>query len=644
MDRCKHNRIVLSVGGMTCTGCETRIENALRRLDGVIDVSASYNKSSVSVTWDTDRLGLDDIIKTIKKADYSVTFDNERQSIDNVRGLAEAATDESKAVKTARNAKIAVKPERNTKAASYTEVTEMSGDQKKKKALQTLGAGVMIAALYLIISQIQGFSFVPEINQSMGYGILFLVGLLTSFHCVAMCGGINLSVCMRYKVGNVDTRFGKLVPAALYNLGRVISYTVVGGIVGALGSVIALPGRAKGFIAVIAGIFMLIMGLNMLGTFLVLRKLTPRLPKFLGRTVYNHSDKRGPLVVGMLNGLMPCGPLQAMQLYALGTGSFAAGALSMFLFSIGTVPLMFGFGALSSVLKEKYTHKMMKAGSILVIVLGLVMLNRGLNLSGFGVNMASATTSAGNIATIKNGVQTVSIDLEPGRYTPIVVQKGIPVKWTIRVEKGDLNGCNNPLTIPQLGIQKKLVTGDNVIEFTPEEEGDIIYTCWMGMITSRIRVVSDLGSISEEDKESLDSSGLRGVGGLAEVPTDAVAVGEIRDGIQYVEIDVNDREYSPAVVVLQENVQTVWKINGKQLNDHNSQIAFPVYRVVLDVAAGENEIGFVPEFGFDFQCPQGLMAGYVKVVKDIRNVDIPAIQAELKGYRPAAVSAGASCH
>jgi sulfite exporter TauE/SafE/copper chaperone CopZ len=634
MERCEQSRVVLSVEGMTCTGCETRIENALRRMDGLIDVSASYARSSVDVTWDAGRTGLEDIIKTIEKADYSVKYGNERQNIKSSIDPGETAAEESNGAE----------PEKSVKATACTEEADKPGDQKKKKALQIVGTGVIIAALYLIISQTQGFSFVPEVNQSMGYGILFLVGLLTSLHCVAMCGGINLSVCMQYKAGNDGARFGKFIPTALYNLGRVISYTVVGGIVGALGSAISLPGRAKGAVAAISGIFMLVMGLNMLDVFPALRKLNPRLPKFLGRSVYDNSNTKGPLIVGMLNGLMPCGPLQAMQLYALGTGSFAAGALSMFLFSMGTVPLMFGFGALSSVLKGKFTHKMMKAGSVLVIVLGLVMLNRGLNLSGFGVTMASAATGAGNIATIENGVQTVSIDLESGRYSPIIVQKGIPVKWTIRVDKGDLNGCNNPVTIPQLAIQKRLVTGDNVIEFTPEKEGDMIYTCWMGMISSRIRVVSDLGSISEEDKASLDSPGLRGIGGFAEVPTDEVAVAEIRDGIQYVEIDVNDDEYSPAVVVLQENVQTVWKINGKQLNDHNGQVVFPAFMALIDVAEGENEIGFVPEFDFDFQCPQGLMAGYVKVVEDINSIDIPAIQSELKGYRPAPISAGASCH
>jgi len=81
----------------------------------------------------------------------------------------------------------------------------------------------------------------------------------------------------------------------------------------------------------------------MLNIFPVLRKITPRMPKIFGRKISNAKNK-GPLLVGLLNGFMPCGPLQAMQLYALGTGSFIAGATSMFMFSLGTVPLMFGLG------------------------------------------------------------------------------------------------------------------------------------------------------------------------------------------------------------------------------------------------------------------------------------------------------------
>lgn len=620
MDQNKQN-ITFGIDGMSCTGCETRIENSIRKMDGVIEVSASFNEASVHVIWDTDRVVLKKIIETIEQSGYGV-----RKTDENGVELAP---------------KLIEREETEEKAGNGTQA-EKTKHTTKKKASQMVGIGIIIAALYLVVSQMQSFGFVPEINQSMGYGILFLVGLLTSLHCVAMCGGINLSVCMQFKGSNEEkTRFGKFIPSALYNLGRVISYTVVGGLVGSLGSVISLPGRAKGIVAVLSGVFMLIMGLNMLEFFPALRKLNPRLPKFLGRNVYSQSNKRGPLIVGMLNGLMPCGPLQAMQLYALGTGSFTAGALSMFLFSIGTVPLLFGFGALSSVLKGKFTQRMMKVSSVLVIVLGLVMLNRGLNLSGFGLTTAPAGS---NIASVENGVQVVSIDLDPGAYSPIIVQKGLPVQWTIKVEKGDLNGCNNPVTIPQLGIQKELTVGDNVIEFTPEKEGDMIYTCWMGMISSRIRVVPDIGSVSEEDAADIDSSGIGDVGGIALIPTDTAAVGEIRDGVQYVEIDVNENEFSPAVVVLQENIKTVWTINGAQLNDHNSRILFPAYRAGLNVQEGENVIEFTPEFGFDFQCPTGILFGVVKTVKDINDIDIPAIQSEIKEYRPNPEGSGASCH
>ena len=105
-----------------------------------------------------------------------------------------------------------------------------------------------------------------------------------------------------------------------------------------------------GIFAILSGVFMVIMGLNMLNVIPWLKKINPHMPKIFGRKIQGSKGKHGPFIVGLLNGLMPCGPLQAMQLYALGTGSFLMGAASMFVFSLGTVPLMFGFGALSSLL------------------------------------------------------------------------------------------------------------------------------------------------------------------------------------------------------------------------------------------------------------------------------------------------------
>jgi sulfite exporter TauE/SafE/copper chaperone CopZ len=582
-----------------------RIENALKKLEGVVDVKAIFSSSNVYITYDVNVVGLDRIIETIEKLDY----------------------------------KVKNKPGANVKKASEDKMT----------INQLLGIGIILFALYVIIKNTIGFNFIPEVNQSMGYGILFVVGLLTSLHCIAMCGGINLSQCISYKSeDSAPSKFSKLKPSLLYNSGRVISYTIIGGVVGALGSVISFSGAAKGIVAIISGVFMVIMGLNMLNIFPWLRKLNPRMPKIFGNKIHNNNGKYGPFYVGLLNGLMPCGPLQTMQIYALGTGNFAAGAISMFLFSLGTVPLMFGFGAISSLLSGKFTHKMLKVSAILVMILGVVMVNRGLALS--GVNVAFASSASGNVAKIEGNVQVVTTKLESGSYSPIIVQKGIPVKWTIRVEKSDLNGCNNPLTIPKYNIQKKLVPGDNIIEFTPKEEGNITYTCWMGMISSNIKVVSDITKVSDkdiQDSAGSSSSGAVSGGGCCaagskatkfaggRIPTDEIAVGKIKDGMQYVSINVNDYGFSPAVVVIQKGIQTKWVINGEQLNTCNNRLIFPEYNARVSLEEGENELKFIPEGDFTFSCWMGMLNGYVKVVDDINKVNMDVIKKEVEAYKPA---------
>jgi sulfite exporter TauE/SafE/copper chaperone CopZ len=443
----------LTIKGMTCSGCERRIETALLNLNGISKVRASFRQSKVELEYDESLLNLDKIIATIEVQGYRVDENQEADS----------------------TGKLPVN--------------------------HLLGIIIILLAFYLMISNSQGFNFIPPIDQSMGYGILFLVGLMTSLHCIAMCGGINLSQCVAIEMdGNNIKKYSNLKPSLLYNSGRVLSYTIIGGIVGALGSVVSFSGAGKGAVAIIAGAFMIIMGLNMLNLFPWLRKIIPSLPVVFGNKIYNNNGKR-PFWVGMLNGFMPCGPLQAMQLYALASGSFWAGATSMLVFSLGTVPLMFGFGALSSFLSSKYTRQILKVSAILVIFLGMIMLNRGFNLSGFNTIAAAKSNniSAQNVAKIEGNVQMVTTTLDNGSYKPIIVQKGIPVKWTIKATPEGLNGCNNPVTIPKYNIQKELIAGDNLIEFTPQAEGDITYTCWMGMISSNIKVVADLDKLSAQD-------------------------------------------------------------------------------------------------------------------------------------------------
>lgn len=443
----------LKVDGLTCTGCETKIENKLIKLNGMEQVEASYVKQTVTVIYDPEKIDSDEFIKTIRKLGYEVN-------------------------------------------GVPTQIQKKESSSSNNNQLVVMG--IIIFGIYLIIKNTIGFNFIPQVSQNMGYGILFVVGLLSSIHCIAMCGGINLSVCVSQRFEqNENSKLAKVLPSLLYNAGRVLSYTIIGGLVGALGSVFTLSNTGSAFITIVAGVFMIIMGLNMLDLFPALRKFNIHMPKIFATKIYGAKSNKGPFVVGLLNGLMPCGPLQAMQLYALGTGSFITGALSMFLFSLGTVPLLFTFGALGSFLRSGFAKNLMKCSAALVMVLGFVMLSRGMAFTGITLPSAAASAngSGASVSTIVGEEQEITTSLNGGRYAPIAVQAGIPVKWTIQVSEEDLSGCNNEMIIPEFNIQKKLEPGDNVITFTPTKTGTFGYSCWMGMIRSSITVVDDIKTV-----------------------------------------------------------------------------------------------------------------------------------------------------
>ena len=441
------------VQGMSCTGCEAVIEKMLIGLDGVKDVKAIFAKNMVTVVYDPSQIGFGKMRAALKSADYTI-------------------------VKT------------QNKFANQSD-----GEKDKPlSAVQFIGIAVILLALYLIISNTVGFNFIPEVTSSMGYGVLFVVGLLTSLHCVAMCGGINMSQCVSGS-GTATGAKAKVKPSLLYNWGRVTSYTIIGGIIGALGSVISFSGWARGIVAILSGIFMVIMGISMTGLFPWINKITPRLPRIFRVKADTAGRGRGPFIVGLLNGLMPCGPLQAMQIYALGTGSFIAGALSMFFFSLGTLPLMFGLGAIVTMLGNKFTKKMMKISAVLVVVLGVIMLGRGLVLSGITfptnspVAAAATSTAASAEDSVEDGAQNITSALTSRGYPDITVKKGVPVVWNLQADSSNINGCNRTLVISEFDLQVKLQAGDNIIKFTPTESGTITYSCWMGMQTGKITVV-----------------------------------------------------------------------------------------------------------------------------------------------------------
>ena len=516
----------LKVQDMTCTSCENRVEKAVKKLYGVSIVKASYSGQFAEVEYDSALCGTDQIKAAIKSAGYT--------------------------------------PESSTKGSTDNKFI-----------------GILIVVAIVAFLGINASSFDMEsMLSNASYAVLFIVGILTSIHCVGMCGGIMLSQSLSKES---KSKFEAMEPAILYNLGRILSYTILGGIIGALGSVLSLSLSAKAALQIFAGIFMLIMGFNMAG-FSAFRKLSIKLPSAACRI---KNKPRTPFLVGFLNGLMPCGPLQTMQLFALGTGSPLKGALSMFIFAIGTVPLMLTFGAISGLLSKGYTKKLLKFSGVLIIVLGLIMGNRGLALAGVNINPLSllkldssatsnsSTSSTGNKAAtpssnegkavLKDGVQVINMAVGSRGYSPNVlyIQKGIPVKWVI--DGKQLNSCNNAIAIPSLNQQYDLQSGENIIEFTPGDK-DFIFSCWMGMIRGKFKVVDDLGSInassgtsSDTTSDASDPSKKPSIYGddISKVPTSRLVVkSQISDNTQNIKIKGIGYELESLIVAAKKGINT----------------------------------------------------------------------------------------
>ena len=608
--------VILKIEGMVCVNCENLIEDILLDNNGVNKVEVSYTKGLAKINYNENKTSINDLIRVISENGYKVIdFSNEvNEDLSN-----------------------------KNKKSKKRDIDCANKDEDNTFLIIIIILGVILLLKKFGVSDI--FSVFPTPNENTSYSMLFIIGLFTSLHCVSMCGGINLSQCINYNDTIDKGTLSTIKPAFLYNLGRVISYTIFGAIVGGIGSIISFTGWMQSLIQLIASIFMIIMGLNMLNIFPWLRKLNPRMPKIFAKK-FKSKNNNSPFFIGLLNGFMPCGPLQAMQIYSISTGSVTKGAISMFLFSLGTVPLMFGLGTLSSYMSKKFSNKIMKFGAILVIVLGFSMFNNALALSGINFSQGSENDS-GVRAEIQDNIQVVTTKLKGGTYEPIIVEVGKPVKWNIQVSNGSLNGCNNKIIIREYEIEKSLEMGDNIIEFTPTEAGTYTYSCWMGMLRSKIYVVNpgQEPEISENLQNGLDT--LNKINSNYKISTDEVAVAKVSGNEQVVNINIENGRFTPAVIIIQEGLETKWSINNT--DNKSISLAFPIYNQVVDMNKGDNEIYLIPSEDFTFAEENYNYFGYVKVVKDIDNINLDGIKEEVKKYKISekdylSVNSQASCH
>lgn len=499
----------IKVYEMTCTSCENRVERAIKKLNGVLYAKANFSEQFAEVEYDDELCNLNKIKDAIKSSGYS---------------------------------------------------TQGSNDYK------FMGILIIAVGIVLLGLKTNGFDMEEKLANA-SYAVLFLVGVLTSIHCVGMCGGI-----IKSKSGS-------------------------------------------------------------------------------------------PFIVGLLNGLMPCGPLQTMQLFALGTGSPLKGALAMFMFAVGTVPLMLTFGALSGLLSRGYTKKILKFSGVLIVILGLIMGNRGLALAGININpmtvFASSSSGSSNPyvakATIQDGIQIINMTANNNGYTPnaFYVQKGIPVKWVIDGQQ--MNSCNNAIVARELNLEWKLKKGENIKEFTPGDK-DINFSCWMGMIRGVIKVVDDLDTVDTSkadpslpppstgpsccavpiDEES-DITSKPSIYGddISQASTETLVSKAIVDGeYQIGKFKGIGYELQPLIVVTGNREKTKLSFNLSDFDNPEGEY------YIFDATTGEDIISFTGKKGINevefspkktdgyIIIKDNYILGVVEVVDDINTVDLEKVRSK----------------
>jgi sulfite exporter TauE/SafE len=344
------------------------------------------------------------------------------------------------------------------------------------------------------------------VSETMSYGLVFVIGLVASVSsCIAVTGGLLVAVAAKYNEATTDlSPMQRMKPHIYFNVGRILSYTLLGGAVGALGSALTLSPEINGVLTIVASAVMILLGLQMLKLLPSLTRFLPTMPKSFSHTIHDLAERDangGAFVLGAATFFLPCGFTQALQLYVLSKGSFTVGALTMLAFALGTLPALLSLSALSSFITGSLQRHFLKFAGAAVIVLGIANIQYGLVLAGSGINsvpVATADTAEVSSAPVPvtDGKQIVVMRVEDFGYIPnqFTVTQGIPVEW--RIDASQAAACGRFLLAPRLGIRQLLSDrSTTTITFTPTQVGEFAFNCGMGMMTpgSKFTVVPARG-------------------------------------------------------------------------------------------------------------------------------------------------------
>lgn len=315
---------IFHIHGMHCSACTILVEEAFKEFPHIESVKVSLAKRQVTVTGsfvDSPEKIAEELTKLVHDHGYTISAEKK----------------------------------------THTVVWE--------DFVYAIPISLALITAFLLLQKAGLTSFIT--SSQVSYGAAFIIGLIASVSsCLAIVGGLVLSLS-----ASSAKEGGTWRTQTLFHIGRLGGFFVLGGIVGTLGNSFHLGSDADAAFSIIVALVMFVLGINLLEVFHFTKKLQLTMPAFFSKHLVRgsrHDHYLAPALIGIGTFFLPCGFTQSMQLYALSTGSFTQGSLTMLVFALGTLPMLalLSFGSLN-IAHKPWKGIFFKTAGIIVILLAV---------------------------------------------------------------------------------------------------------------------------------------------------------------------------------------------------------------------------------------------------------------------------------
>jgi uncharacterized protein len=445
---------IVPILGMTCRSCEVRITRHLSKIRGVEYVAVSAPRARA-------------VIESSRPLPYRTL-------------------------------------ERAIRLAGY-EIGQTPWLERDLKVWATAAVGIGLVIALAFIAQAVGLSKLTSGAGDLSKGglvVALLLGLAAGVStCMALVGGLVLALSASFQASTSTPKTGlaAMRPAAVFLTGRVAGYGFFGAVLGALGATITMPPLVTGVLMIVVAVVMTILGTRLTGISPRIAGWSPTLPMGVGRSLGlgrngggAYSDGRAASL-GAASFFLPCGFTQAVQIFALSTGSPLFGAALLATFAIGTAPGLLALAGLPVVVPSGARPHLLRLVGVVVLAFGFLNANAGLQLAGislpgFGVGTVNAAALSSTLTA--DGKQLLETRQDFDGYSPrnVTIYAGIPTEWTI--QSSTVTTCAATIVIPAWNTGTRLQLGPNTLSLPALPVGVIRYTCAMGMYSGSITVVN----------------------------------------------------------------------------------------------------------------------------------------------------------